>query len=273
MTPSWTGALAGLLAGLGMVAVLAWVRARRPLPLVLRIGPFIGVPGSAEASLRRSRPRRAGRRRARAGGSTGLEPAVLGSALGLVVGAAISHGSSLVSLGLFALVGGVAGRQGGIALRRSRERTRRQTIQRQLPMLADLLSLGVTAGLTPVAALEAAAASLRGPIADDVRITVADVHAGLGTEVALRRLAQRVGLPEFDRFVDAVLLAVSMGTPLAHVVRDQAADLRVEERRVLMEVAGRKDALMLVPIVFLVLPSVLAIALYPGLQSLRLVLP
>ena len=40
-----------------------------------------------------------------------------------------------------------------------------------------------------------------------------------------------------------------------------------------MEAAGRKDIAMLVPIVFLVLPSVVLIALYPGLQSLRLVVP
>ena len=35
--------------------------------------------------------------------------------------------------------------------------------------------------------------------------------------------------------------------------------------------AGRKDVLMLVPVVFLVLPTVVAIALYPGIQTFRLV--
>ena len=268
------GALIGLVFGLGLVALMGWVRARRPLPLILRIGPFVGVPGSAEASLRRSRPPRGPRRQRQVDTGPAPEWVASGAGVGLLAGVVLAtQGSTVVVVPLLAGVGGAAGRWLGSALARAALRRRRRAIQRQLPMLADLLSLAVTAGLTPVAALESAASSLRGPVAAEVRVTVADIHAGVSTDDALRSMAVRVDLTEFDRFVEAVLLAVSMGTPLADVVRGQATDLRVEERRVLMEVAGRKDALMLVPIVFLVLPSVLAIALYPGLQSLRLVLP
>ena len=35
----------------------------------------------------------------------------------------------------------------------------------------------------------------------------------------------------------------------------------------------RKDVSMLVPVVFLVLPTVVLVALFPGVQSLRLVIP
>ncbi len=61
--------------------------------------------------------------------------------------------------------------------------------------------------------------------------------------------------------------------PLAAVVRAQAEDARTEERRRLMELAGRKDVAMLIPVVFLVLPTVVLVALFPGVQSLRLVVP
>ena len=39
------------------------------------------------------------------------------------------------------------------------------------------------------------------------------------------------------------------------------------------KLAGRKDVLMLVPIVLLVLPSVVIVAAFPGIAALRLVVP
>jgi tight adherence protein C len=73
--------------------------------------------------------------------------------------------------------------------------------------------------------------------------------------------------------VDGIVVALERGTPLAEVVRAQAEDARAAEQRRLMELAGRKDVAMLVPVVFLVLPTVVLIALYPGVQSLRLIVP
>jgi tight adherence protein C len=37
-----------------------------------------------------------------------------------------------------------------------------------------------------------------------------------------------------------------------------------------MEFAGRKDVSMLIPVVFLILPTVVVIALFPGFRSLHL---
>ena len=39
----------------------------------------------------------------------------------------------------------------------------------------------------------------------------------------------------------------------------------------IVQEAGSKDVLMLVPVVFLILPTVVLVALFPGIQALRLV--
>ena len=70
-----------------------------------------------------------------------------------------------------------------------------------------------------------------------------------------------------------MLIALDRGTPIVEVLRAQAADARAVHRRRLMEAAGRKDVAMLVPIVFLILPVVVAIALFPGLQALQVLVP
>jgi tight adherence protein C len=102
---------------------------------------------------------------------------------------------------------------------------------------------------------------------------VADVRGGEPVDAALRSLAGRTGVRAVQRFVDGIIVALERGTPLTDVVRAQAQDVRADERRRLVETAGRKDVSMLIPVVFLILPTVVLIALFPGVQSLRLVIP
>ena len=59
-------------------------------------------------------------------------------------------------------------------------------------------------------------------------------------------------------------------TPLADVMRAQAADAREASRRALMEEGGKREIAQMVPVVFLVLPITVVFALFPGLFVLRL---
>lgn len=299
MTAPAAGAMVGLAIGLGAVLLGSWVRARRPLRLRDRIGPYVQVPGLATArphdrtvAWRDVRVLLAGRasegsdrdlvrRLLRAGRPQSpaqyrLERVIWGAAVGVVgllAGSALGGAQSPVIVGLLTLLAAVVGWGACDARLRGQARRRGQAIERQLPALADLVALAVAAGATPVVALERAAATVPGPLSDDVTLTVREVHSGTAVDLALRDLAAISGVPSVGRFVDALLVALQRGTPLADVVRAQAADVRADERRRLMETAGRKDVTMLVPIVFLVLPTVVVIALFPGVQALHLVVP
>ena len=72
------------------------------------------------------------------------------------------------------------------------------------------------------------------------------------------------------RFADAFVVALERGTPLADVLRAQAADARDAARRELTERAARREVLMLLPVVFLVLPITVVFALFPGFWGLSL---
>ena len=56
------------------------------------------------------------------------------------------------------------------------------------------------------------------------------------------------------------------------MLRAQAADIRFAVRAAALDRASRQEIGVLIPVVFLVLPSVVLVALYPGLVNLRLVL-
>ncbi len=63
--------------------------------------------------------------------------------------------------------------------------------------------------------------------------------------------------------------AINRGTPLAENLRAFSHELRARRKEKILLSASKKEISMLVPIVFVVLPTVLVIAIYPALQVIR----
>ncbi|MGY1762291.1 type II secretion system F family protein [Geodermatophilus sp. SYSU D00779] len=74
-------------------------------------------------------------------------------------------------------------------------------------------------------------------------------RAGVPLADALQQLADRTSLDPLARFVDGLLVALERGTPLAEVLRSQAADVREAGKRRLLEAGGRKEIAMMVTVV------------------------
>ena len=152
-------------------------------------------------------------------------------------------------------------------------RRREARMRAEFPTLAELLALSVSAGEGAAAALERVSRVAHGDLASELRRALDDVRLGVGLVDSLQAVAARVELPELRRFVDGVVVAVDRGTPLAAVLQAQAADAREAERRALIELGGRKDIAMMVPVVFLVLPLSVVFALFPGFYGISLSSP
>jgi tight adherence protein C len=165
----------------------------------------------------------------------------------------------------FGLLAGVLSRDWWLTQQVERRQARMLS---ELPSLADLICLAVTAGEAPRAAIERAVMRIRGELGCELEVVLADLRAGMPFTAAMERLAARVPVPQVVRFVDGLVVAVERGTPLADVLRAQAADIREQRKRELIEAGGRREVLMLVPVVFLILPVVVLFALYPGFFSL-----
>lgn len=152
-------------------------------------------------------------------------------------------------------------------------RKRVQRIDSQFPDLAELLAFSVTAGETSLAALTRIAHLGHGDLANELKTCVADIKAGSAFIDALVAMSERTGSRSVERFVSGLVIAIERGTPLSGVLRAQAADTRNEQRQHLIELAGKKDVVMLVPVVFLILPTVIVIALFPALRGLEVLVP
>ena len=129
-------------------------------------------------------------------------------------------------------------------------------------------SPAVTAGEGPVGALERVHRTSDGELSRELGRALSEARAGASFVQALDGIARRTSLTPLSRFVDGVAIAVERGTPLAEVLRAQAADVREAGKRRLLEAGGRKEIAMMVPVVFLVLPVTVLFALFPGLISI-----
>lgn len=149
-------------------------------------------------------------------------------------------------------------------------RRREQRMMLEFPTVAELLALSVGAGEGPVGALERVSRSAHGELTSELRTTLAAVRSGVPLTLALEALADRTGVATLARFAEGVAVAVERGTPLADVLRFQAQDVREASRRSLMELGGKKEVLMLVPVVFLLLPVTVVFAVFPSLITLQI---
>lgn len=196
----------------------------------------------------------------------GVGAAVATAALGSLLW--WSRGASVGAL----VVVTVCGALGGVMLRDqllSRDaRRRQQRVLAEFPAVAELLALAVTAGEGTAQALERVARSSSGDLSVELEVSLAQARTGSSLPEALQGLAERTASPPITRFVDGLIVAIQRGTPLGAVLRAQAQDARVAARQSLIEEGGRREILMMVPVVFLVLPVTVLFAVFPGLTLL-----
>ncbi|WP_241986736.1 type II secretion system F family protein [Cryobacterium fucosi] len=142
-------------------------------------------------------------------------------------------------------------------------------MQSELPTILEFLTLSLSAGEGILDSLARVSRTSTGELSREFAGVVADVRIGVPLHSALRSMSGRLHLPAVTRLVDQVSGALDRGTPLAEVLRAQAQDSRDSAKRELLEVAGKKEVAMLVPLVFLILPLTILFAVFPGLFILQ----
>ncbi|MFE6967543.1 type II secretion system F family protein [Agromyces sp. NPDC057679] len=148
-------------------------------------------------------------------------------------------------------------------------RRRLARISEELPTVLEFLTLSLTAGEGMLDALRRVGAAGNGELPREFANVVASVGAGVPLAAALTELRDGVDHAGLSRALDQVLGALERGAPLAAVLRSQAGDAREAAKRTIIELAGRKEIAMLVPLIFLILPVTIAFALFPGYLVLQ----
>lgn len=190
---------------------------------------------------------------------------------GLVAFAAIGMLAGLhkpVLLILYAVAGGAIGFFLPDVLLYNAGLKRQARIQAGLPDAMDMLTVCVEAGLGFDAALAQVARNTTGPLAAELSRVLQEMQIGKSRTEALHAMAERTTVTEFRAFVSALVQAGELGISVAHVLREQAKELRLRRRQRAEEMAQKVAVKIMFPLILCLFPALFVIVIGPGAISI-----
>lgn len=141
--------------------------------------------------------------------------------------------------------------------------SRQHEIQRALPDALDLLTISVEAGLAFDSAMAKVAEKWENELSRAFARVISEVRVGKLRREALRDMSDRTDVPDVKNFIAAVIQADQLGVSIAKVLRIQSEQMRVKRRQRAEEQANQAPVKMMIPLAFLIFPSIFIVLLGP----------
>ena len=156
-------------------------------------------------------------------------------------------------------------------------KSRQREIFENFPDAADLMLVGVEAGLGLDAGLTKVAEEIQlksVALAEELHLTNLEIRAGGTREKSLKNLAIRTGVEEIDTFAVMLTQADKFGTSIGESLRVFSDDLRHKRQVRAEEFAAKIPTKMLFPLVVCVFPAIIMVIMGPAIiQIIRTMLP
>ena len=135
---------------------------------------------------------------------------------------------------------------------------------KQMPTMLDVVTLGLSAGLSFDSSLELYCGRYDSELARVLGTAMLTWRLGTESrEEALMGVARKLKMASFDRFVGVVTQALAFGSPLAVTLEHQAQAIRDEQRSQIEEEIEQVPVKMLIPLGVLIVPAMLLAILGP----------
>jgi pilus assembly protein TadC len=270
VTPTWAAPAAATLGS--VLAVAAFGARERPLVAELRSDPRPDGQGAlhrvGRSALVRALVSASRIEAAAANAGVPIDVSALAGGAAIVAGAALLLALAVGERGalLAPVLAAVVLRVPVFATANAAAR-RTRAVERDVPLLLDVLSLASYAGLPAPAALQRAVAVIDGPLADELSRALQDVELGARWRERLGELADRLEAPDLRRTIAVLRRSESIGSGTAEPVTVLADEVRAARRASISERARKAPVQMLFPLVFLVLPAFLLLTVVPVLVA------
>ena len=147
---------------------------------------------------------------------------------------------------------------------------RREVLTLVLPEGLDLLTICVEAGLSIDAAFRRVAKEMRDPMPElsaEFEMTAIELTYLPDRQQALENMTERSDSPAVAALVNALRQTEKYGTPLANSLRILSQEFRQTRASKAEEKGARMPALMTVPLMVFVLPTLITVLLAPAIMS------
>lgn len=141
---------------------------------------------------------------------------------------------------------------------------RQKEIIRAIPDALDLLTISVEAGLGFDVAMQRVTDKADNELTREFKRMLNDIRLGRSRREALRDLGERSGVEDLKTFTSAIIQADQLGVSMSKILRLQSDQMRMRRRQRAEEEAQKAPVLMLIPMVFLIFPSLFVVILGPA---------
>ncbi|MBX2804973.1 MAG: type II secretion system F family protein [Hyphomicrobiales bacterium] len=131
-----------------------------------------------------------------------------------------------------------------------------------LPETLELLAICVESGISLEHAILRVSQEMKHAqpaLSDELAFTWAEISILPSRDLALENFADRVDIPMVRSVVGTLAQSLRYGSPLAQALRTAAAEMRNDQLLLLEERANRLPALMTIPVMVLIMPTIFLI--------------
>ena len=144
-------------------------------------------------------------------------------------------------------------------------------IRKGLPDALDLMMICTEAGLTLSAALDRVCKEMGSAypeLTDELSLTSVEIGFLPERKKALENLAERVSLPEIRALTSILIQTEKYGTPVSQALRVLAKEFRTQRMLAAEQKAARLPALMTVPMILFILPTLFIVVISPAMINI-----
>jgi tight adherence protein C len=162
------------------------------------------------------------------------------------------------------IIGLLAGWSLPLVYVKRRARMRGERIDYDMPDLIDTLVATVEAGIAFSASLQIASRRFRGPLGEELRLTLQEQNMGLGLNDSLNNMLDRQNTRSIRALVRSLIQGEQLGVSVGQTLRNLSHEMRTLRRQLAEERAQKAPVKLVFPVVLLILPALLLITLGPA---------
>jgi len=141
---------------------------------------------------------------------------------------------------------------------------RQHEVRKAMPDALDLLTICVEAGLGFDAAMSKVSEKWDNALSLAFARTIREIQLGKVRRDGLKDMADRLGVSEMSSFVAAIIQSEQLGVSMAKILRIQSDQMRMKRRQRAEEEAHKVPVKMIIPMAFLMFPTIMIIILTPA---------
>jgi tight adherence protein C len=150
----------------------------------------------------------------------------------------------------------------------TRSQINQAELNQELSKILQMLAIMISAGESSIAALRYISERSNGRLATLIKASLENYNNNGNLFSTLEFVSSATNSAQVRRLLNAIRISSERGSPMLDTLQNQVRSLNKEIKVNLLNKAGKSEIALLVPVVFLILPTSILFAVWPSIYGL-----